>query len=326
MTTFTRLAASLVLAAGSRGLMAQQPAQRVTLRVVALDSANKPVPDLTESDFKIFDNGSRQQIASFRLNQADRPGALVILFDLMNANFNSRGEVADNIKASLAHLPGTGPIYLYLLVEDGSLYPVHALRGAEASQQASNGWLEDLGPQLDAALRKTVQQKPQDIRVDPMVRFKTTCNALEEMGTRIAALPGSKELLWATYGIPSTVFEPQTNMSFDGGPVLRHLGAWFIQYGITIYSVDPGINLNRGVLSRDGLDILTGATGGRAFEAIKISQAIAQAEADAGLNYSLEYQPPARNWDGKYHKLRVTVDRKGIRLQTERGYFAEQGS
>ena len=53
---------------------------------------------------------------------------------------------------------------------------------------------------------------------------------------------------------------------------------------------------------------------------------ITQAEADARTNYSLEYEPPARNWDGKYHKLRVTVARKGIRIQSEHGYYAALGS
>jgi VWFA-related protein len=86
------------------------------------------------------------------------------------------------------------------------------------------------------------------------------------------------------------------------------------------------MNLERGVLNRDSLDILTGATGGRTFATVDLNRAITQAEADARTNYTIEYQPSAKNWDGKYHKLRVSSDRKGIHLQSEHGYFAVLGS
>lgn len=57
-----------------------------------------------------------------------------------------------------------------------------------------------------------------------------------------------------------------------------------------------------------------------------IAAAVSRIEAEALTNYSIEYQPPANNWDGKYHKLRVTVARKGVRVQTELGYYAVSGS
>jgi hypothetical protein len=69
----------------------QQPAPRVALNVVALDSAGNPVTDLAASDFTVIDNGSRQQIVSVHLNQADGPRPVVILFDLLNSNMDSRG-------------------------------------------------------------------------------------------------------------------------------------------------------------------------------------------------------------------------------------------
>jgi VWFA-related protein len=113
---------------------------------------------------------------------------------------------------------------------------------------------------------------------------------------------------------------------FDGAPILQQLGARFVQSEITVYTADPGMNLERGMLNRDSLDILTGATGGRTFPTVDLNQAITQAEADARTNYTIEYQPPAKNWDGKYHKVRVSSDRKGVRLQSEHGYFAALGS
>lgn len=111
---------------------------------------------------------------------------------------------------------------------------------------------------------------------------------------------------------------------FYGAPVLRQLGERFVQSETTVFTAGPGLNLQRGVLNRDSLDILTGAPGGRAFSTIALERAITQIEAGSRMNYSLEYQAPPR--DGKYHKLRVTVARKGVRVQTELGYYAVSGS
>ncbi len=317
-------AAALLLVAGGFTLQAQPPAGKVTLNVVALDGSGTPVPDLTAADFAVFDNGVRQSVVSLRLNQSAGPPPLVILFDLLNSHLASRGIVWNVMKQSLARLSGAGPLYLYLLAEDGSLYPVHGLKDAPTS-----AWTRQAGPLLDAAMRKATQVRPLELAATGMdslpAAFNTTVNALEAMRARMTVLPGAKELLWVTYGTPSSIYYPDRGW-YDGGPFLRQLGARFVQSNIAVYTADPGIVLERGMLKRDSLDILTGATGGRVFSSINLDQAIARVEIDARANYSLAYRPAAGNWDGKYHKLRVTVARKGIHLQNKRGYFAVVGS
>jgi VWFA-related protein len=316
------LAASLLLTAGAFTAFAQPASGKlVALNVVALDSTGKPVSDLTASDISIFDNNSRQKIVNLRLNQTDGPRALVILFDLMNSNRDARGAVWNALKTSVTHLPASDRLYLYLLVEDGSLYPVHGFDSPESDAS----WTQNVGALLDAAMNKVNQLKPEEIRTLSPARFNTTIQSLGEMGGKMAALTGRKELLWITYGIPSSIHYQERGW-YDGGPILRQLGAQFVKANIAIYTADPGINLQQGMLNRDSLDVLTGATGGRTFSTIDLNQAITQAESDARTNYTLEYQPPATNWDGKYHKLRVSSARKGIRIQSEHGYFAVSGS
>jgi VWFA-related protein len=304
--------------------------QSVRLKVVAADSAGNPVSDLASADFTVFDDGAPQTIVSMRLHQSDTPHPLVILFDLMNAGESSRGAVWSAIKTSLAHVRTTGPLYLYLLAEDGGLYPVHALPVPPAAPDAADAsWLKDVGPLMNAAMQKVSQVRPADFRTTSQIsltsRFKATYSALNDLRTLMAQSRGPQDLLWITYGIPSTIqFVDHT--WFYGAPVLRQLGAAFVQSGITVYTADPGINLQAGILNRDSLDILSGATGGRAFATIAMGHAIAQIDADARTSYSLEFQPPSANWDGKYHKLRVTVARKGVHALTELGYFAVSGS
>ncbi len=43
---------------------------------------------------------------------------------------------------------------------------------------------------------------------------------------------------------------------------------------------------------------------------------------DARMSYELGYAPPEKNWNGKFHKLRVTSKTKGIRIQAKNGYYA----
>ena len=328
LAKLSSLAAGLLLVA-CFALHAQQAPRAITLQVVALNSAGQPVPDLTEPDFKVFDNGVPQRIASFRQNQTDGSHALVILFDLLNASTSSRGEVWNYMKTDLSHLLQTKFLYLYLLVDDGSLYPVHALSAEGDRETGDPSWLDNIGPLLDSAMRKTNRLRPQEFSRDTMdsvgERFNATLRALEEMRARMAAVPGPKDLLWITYGIPSSMLMVGGGR-WDGTPMLRQAGAEFSRCGITLYSADPGIDLERGLLERDGLDILTGATGGYAFGTVDVKLAVERIEAGARTNYTIEYQPPAKNWNGKYHKLRVTVARKGVHIETQQGYFAGAAS
>jgi hypothetical protein len=268
------LLAGLLLAAGSFPGYAQTAAANVSasqrtirLNVVAVDSAGKPVPDLTASQIAVSDNGSPQQVVSLRLNQSDTPGPLVILFDLMNSGQDSRGAVWNAMKSSLDRLPSAGPVYLYLLVEDGSLYPVHAVPGAPAAGvDADASWAKDIRPLLDAAMQKVTEARPLEFRAtsptSAQERFKATYRSLDDMRARMANLRGPKELLWVTYGILSTIRLVDRTW-FDGVPLLRQIGARFVQSEITAYTADPGIGVQAGLLNRDSLDILTGATGGR---------------------------------------------------------------
>src|ERR1019366_5490428 len=89
-------------------------------------------------------------------------------------------------------------------------------------------------------------------------------------------------------------------------------------------SLAPGASdtLGSGLASTETLDEFAGLTGGRAYGAVDIPRAIAQAAGDARMSYLIAYDPPLDKWDGKYHKIRVACSRKGVRLQTKQGYYA----
>jgi VWFA-related protein len=63
-------------------------------------------------------------------------------------------------------------------------------------------------------------------------------------------------------------------------------------------------------------------TGGLAFfNTNDIAHALEQAKDDARFSYVLGYSPQIR-WDGRFHKVKVRVDRPGVNVRVRKGYFA----
>jgi VWFA-related protein len=193
---------------------------QVELRVVATDHAGHPVTDLQPSDLRVTDDGSAQSITSLRLDQSKTAPTVFILLDLMDLSFVQRNAAANQLRESLGNSEASAPFHLYLLVSNGGLYPV-----------------QGIGKQLDQALQKVSGVRPLDISADQVERFRTIYSALDSMSQELARFPGPKQLLWITYGIPSSMKMIEGWM--DLKPRLRQLAAQFVHGGIAVYTLDP---------------------------------------------------------------------------------------
>jgi VWFA-related protein len=91
--------------------------------------------------------------------------------------------------------------------------------------------------------------------------------------------------------------------------------------GIALYAVDESGSVTT-VLARSMLEELAGATGGKVYEAGQTPQALGDASAEMRVYYTLSYQPMERNWDGKFHKVKLTCARKDVEIRGEDGYIA----
>jgi VWFA-related protein len=277
-------------------------AAQVQLRVVATDRAGHPVTDLQSGDLRVIDDGSPQSITSLRLDQSKTAPTVFILLDLMDLSFAQRNAAANQLRESLGTSEASAPFHLYLLVSNGGLYPVPGI-----------------GKQLDQALQKVSGVRPLDISADQVERFKAIYSALDSMSQELARFPGPKQLLWITYGIPSSM--KMTEGWIDLKPRLRQLAAQFVHAGIAVYTLDPGLIL--GTLNREGLEVLSAATGGRAFSSSDLKMALNQMGTDASATYLLDYAPPsAPKREGALHTVRLTNSRKGVRVFSQQAYLA----
>src|ERR1700733_10850006 len=133
-------------------------ARLMDLNVVAVDSNQHPVTDLTRDEFRITDEDRNQPIESFRHVNGKRPEqpepvpgeytnggsanarqVSVILLDMLNQRVATESLAADMIVRQLSTMEDTDDLFLYALTLDGKLFPIHGLDGAEAgaSPQAS---------------------------------------------------------------------------------------------------------------------------------------------------------------------------------------------
>jgi VWFA-related protein len=242
---------------------AQPSSHLVDLNMVALDSSGEPVRDLKGEEIEVFDNGKRQALAYFRhlesgprrraplgANQySNRSGGnlghpVVILFDQLNQVMGDRGYTANAIVHSLEPMETSESLYLYLLTIDGQLYPVHALP-AGARPAPAVPWTRDIRPLLDNALRAVLRTRPVDI--DIFARIDLTYKALAAMAMRMEAIPGRKNLVWLSHGVPISLTGARTydGMPVDFTPMLRGLSDALDRSHVAIYPVQlsaPGMD------------------------------------------------------------------------------------
>ncbi len=351
------------LCAQGLDLPGKAPAPQVHLNVVAKDSHGQAVMDLTRDDFQIFEGSKPQRMISFRRNDgivkrvmqaapdeySNRSGAptvpvRVILFDLLNARFEDRGYMLNQLIPALQHVEASDSLYFYILTMNGTLYPVHGMPDADGlhAPAGAKPWTDDAKALLDDASREVFRLRPTDIDVDMRVRM--TYHALESMANLVAAAPGRKSLIWISHGVPISL-GPGNQLvyeSVDYTPMLQRLTSMLDRAEVAVYKVRqpksmapgtaasasasasgpagdlPGISMS----TEETLDQFAQLTGGHAFMTPDIRGAIALAASDARVSYQIAYEPPLGNWDGKYHKIRVTCTRKGVKLETKQGYYA----
>jgi VWFA-related protein len=330
----------------------------VTLNVSAVDAAGGRPGDLTAEDFQVFEDGKLQKISSFVKNGGKGravqalgphefsnragvaiPHATLILFDLLNDRMGAKGYAWNEIVRTLPTLENGDYVYLYLLGLDGAFYPVHPLPDAEAARQPDDGsWMKDVKTQLDAAMTRSLRVRPIEM-TDVNTRVLTTLNALGSISSRLAAIPGRKNLVWITRGIPIEI-GPRRSYTGDfidySGPI-QALATSLERSEIAMYPVDiapvgmsptgdasnetaapaPGTGMG----SAETLQQFADLTGGQAFLNNNVREAIRQATSDAQMSYLITYYS-SRPADGKYHKIKLTCARKGVKVHGKAGYYA----
>src|SRR5258706_895867 len=215
---------------GAAVLLAQVPAPSATtaglirLSVAALNSNGEPVLDLKADDFQVSDQGKPQRIVYFRgkanaeapaqreySNRADAPPHYtVILFDLLNENQSDRQNVSRQVGRSLQQLESSDRLYLYMLTLEGNLSPNHPIGGKSGDDST---WTQQIEKTIDKAMKTANHARPAQMNDKELV-VKRTYVALETLANQLAPLPGRRDIVWITNGMPN-VWNPKTPCNGD---------------------------------------------------------------------------------------------------------------
>ena len=218
----------------------------------------------------------------------------------------------------------------------------------------------DSADQTTAQMAQTLQEfeaEQQAFQRDIQVRL--TLDAMQELAHNVAGYIGRKNLVWLSGSFPLTVFPDETSsnpfaVQREYGDDLRKTAALFSANQIAVYPVDArglvasfmpdasqrgtslagargGQNAVRTIqrgsanlnASHDTMNELASQTGGHAFyNRNDIDHAIALSVAEGSTYYTLAYYPEDKNLDGRFRKIEVKLDRKGLQTHYRKGYFA----
>lgn len=308
------------------------------LNVQVTDKAGHPVKGLQQSDFTLYDDGKPAPMELFRELSGSEPGvaSIVVLIDDINADFNqttfARHEIAKFLRGYGAGLPAPVAINLLTWSRVQPLLP--------ASRD---------GSQLAAALEQGsahFRPVPESDQYGQYERWQYSTEALEKIIRQQGAEPGRTLLVWVGPGW--SLFDSPAAVMFSGQQtfwmkMVVGLSMGLVENRVTLDAVDPlggvdGADLLatrwRGYLkpvktASDAywadlaLQVLATNSGGRVLYASNDAAAeLAQCAEDASDFYAIRFRRATSDKPDVWHSLEVKVDRPGMLVRTNQGYYA----
>jgi VWFA-related protein len=300
----------------------------------------------------------------------------VILMDALNTKLTDQAFVKSETLAYLKTLaPGTRVAIMTLsnqlrilqgFTQDGAVLAaaVKSKNNRQLPSPLMNTDMDDTNDSLadvvDAGTAAALQEfanETNSFQTD--MRNRMTLEALDQISGYLSTIPGRKNLIWFTAGMPLQMF-PQGGVNdlatmTDYTKELRRTTDLLTAAQIAVYPVDAqGLHGNmQGSATSGGSGFANGnggakmaasnlaflqktgaeqlsmvavaeATGGVAyFNTNGLKEAIAKAIANGANYYTITYVPPVPKYDGAFHKISVKVDRPGAKLAYRSGYYSD---
>ena len=222
--------------------------------------------------------------------------------------------------------------------------------------------LADSGILPDQMLNTMQSFEQERVAFQTDLRITYTLNALTTISRALSGYPGRKNLIWISEAFPLNIDPnlDLTGDTFAGtrnyGQQIAEAADSLIDAQIAMYPIDArglvpssmfdasnsgrdrfGRSLSRpgrmpAAMSAESAQLqsvhgtmqeMADRTGGRAFYNTNgIDGAIRKSIEDGSTYYTLAYYPENKNWNGKFRKIHVKVNRSGVKLRYRLGYYA----
>ncbi len=288
----------------------------VDVLFTVLNRRNKLVTDLTRDDFQVFDEGQQQAIRYFS-RQSDLPLRIGLLMDTSNSirdRLKFEQEAATEFLFNVLR-KGKDQSFLMTFDDEPNLVQDYTddpgkLRDQIFHQRAGGGTA--IYDAIYEACRDKLSHPPRPAADAP------------DVVRRVMVLISDGEDNLSTHARGEAIEMAQRTS------VVIYTISTSTQWATADESKDAVKSTERKYHKTEGdkiLEDLADETGGRAFFPFRVDD-LDQSFQDIGdelrSEYTLAYNPTNYVPNGKYHKISIKVDRKGLQIRHRRGYYARK--
>ena len=321
----------------------------VVLDMVVLDAKGAIVRDLKKDDFKVEEASQPQTILNFEETGAHTPSPDVtidstadldrvaprapvdiVLLDEFNTRFEDMAFARYSLKKYLEKQPDK-------LITPTMLIAVSLQNFSVLHDYTQNK--EEILSALNHHFAVSHWQVPQGGWINE--RYATAFITLRRVAEAVMGHPGHKNMIWIGRGFPPA-HRTGPGWSIDTENRLFSAVQDCVNIlrdaRVTLYTIDPaGVLVDPGVYGGDPMidpfggnyefNKLAKATGGRTlYGRNDVDMEIQTAIQDGANFYTLTYRPANVALDPqKFRKIKVTVDRPGLKVVTREGYYLQYG-
>ncbi len=315
---------------------ASSDSRLITINVSVADSKDAPVAGLTRNDFSLFDNKKPARILAFKtLGSAqtpDRPSEMIIVIDAINLEFQyvayTREQVDGFLRSNEGHL--AQPTSIYVVTDTGV-----SVMGAPTTDGNA---LAQTFKQYQSGLR--------DLRRDGVYAayelFSMSVQKFMDIIGTVSDQPGRKLVIWIGPGWPMlagpAVLEPARKAQQQYFDTIVRLSTVMRQSQVTLDSVSGGLpnaytyyyeSYVKGVKSvNDALipdlseKVIAAQSGGIVIPPdFGLGINLAKCVNLSSIVYQISFDAPPTEKTDQFHSLEVRVDRPGVKVYTNTGYY-----
>ena len=324
-------------------------ARLVVLDMVVVNGKGAIVKDLKKDDFSVEEAGQPQTILNFEVAGAHTP----------------KPEITINSTAELDRLAPNAPVDIILLDEFNTRfedmafarYSLQKYLDKQPDKLATPTMLIAVDLMHFTVLHDYTQNKaeilsalkhhfvayPWQVHQGAWVgeRYATAFITLRRVAQAVMGHPGHKNMIWIGRGFPPSR-RLQAGWSIDTENRIFNAVQDCVNIlrdaRVTLYTIDPaGVLVDPGVYGGDPMvdpfggnyefSKLAKATGGRTlYGRNDVDMEIQTAIQDGANIYTLTYRPANTSLDPqKFRRIKVTIDRPGLRVVTREGYYLQNG-
>lgn len=282
----------------------------VNLNVKALDRSGKPITNLKQEDFSIYEDGVKQDLTHFK--PVDAPVNLILLLDLSGSTQKKRKAMIEAAHRFIDSLPAGDKVSVvaftrtYRPLTDftsdkialkAAVNKINKIGGGTAFYDATWKALDQLRELSDSRKAIVVLTDGED---ESLISDRETVHTYDELMSRASE---EDVTIYPIYFSPQQQAINKVGILFGNGSLFGN---------------------ERGKTARKQLEDLAEQTGGEIFSAQReedLESAYKLVASELHTLYSLAYSPDKLRHDGQFRKIGIKLNRVEAVAKTRKGYY-----